>query len=200
MDEKKDDGVQLIADPDVLEAHVLTISPEERNSKEIVRKMTEAGIVDITDGFPARDKQQMWDIIWDLFYKKGISRIPVIGVGQTAAEGASVKVYMFCQPGQKMQHWTLWEELGSPRNVSFTTSIEGFRIDDSPRTVAYLKLPDIDIGEHQESRHTLYLPFGPGSDVGAFYKNHPLLKQFTQEGKEIVKNIFDIEGIEAYGL
>jgi len=199
MGEEKDDGAQLITGLDVPKAQVVTISLEERDSKEIVKKMTEAGIVDITDGFPARDKQQMWDIIWDLFYEKEISRIPIIGVGQTTAEGANVKVYMFCHPGQKIQHWTLWEELGSPKNVSFTTSIEGW-IDDPPSTMAYLKLPDVTIEEYQEPRHTLYLPFGQGSDVAAFYRAHPLSKQFTRAGREIVKNIFDIEGVEAYGL
>jgi len=200
MLEGKDDGVQSITHPDLPKAHVLTIFPEGKGSEEIVEKMTKAGIVDITDGFPAQNEQQVWEIIWNLFFEKGISRIPIIGVEETAAEKTYVKVYMFCQPGRKMQHRTLWEELGRPEDVIFTTSIENFSIDHVPVELPYLELPDITVVKDKRSRHRLYLRLGSGSDVSAFYKDHPLSKGFTQTGRETVKNIFNIGGIKTYGL
>ncbi len=157
------------------------INDPNNTAEMIAQELLNAPYVDVTEGFPARDPQQLLDILLHLM-RKGVSRIPFVGTGDPD-DPASIRVYMLTNSKyQPPMHNNLMDEMGSPVDAIFSTAIEGLDDDSPPTSSAALEL-NID-------GKVSYITFKPGSETT------DIRIGFGNGGKDALQKVFAIPGVK----
>ncbi len=158
------------------------IDPEGKDAVSIAAELIDARTIDISKGFPANDAQQIDKILQELLLSD-VSRMPIVAT----AEG----VFASADP-ELNQHLTLWERLGEPETVQFTTSLESFS-SERPQIGPFIELQNVDRG--YLGWGSIYIPVGKGTDLMALMPTHPVAKPFTKDGKVRLESIFDLPDV-----
>ncbi len=177
---------------------VPVVSHEGKTAAQIAEELIAGQFVEITDGFPVKDTQQLYDVMMRLLSKEFV-RMPVIGISSGQADPIQRVYTMF---DHHAQHKALWDKLGSPPEVNFTTAIGQVTVDIPSDGSPYLILPNVNINLiGGDTRFPAYIPLSTGSVFGLDYeRGHPLSNRFNNIGKMAMKKVFHIPGIEFEGF
>lgn len=162
-------------------------------------RLRQQGFVDITDGLPFKDQQDLFDFVLDSLTKQDIARFPIVALNSETGE----HVYMLLSDNKsrRQEHKTLLDLLGvafnkpdEVSNVSFTTSLEGFHREmraGYSNIELVVRRPG---AKGNDPFETFYLPLGRGSDLSLASK----IALFTPNGREKMAEIFGTIGAKLY--
>lgn len=164
----------------------------EKSLQKTIERLKREKCVEITHGFPARDKHELLALLMH-FFDEAQGRFPIIGVYELETD--ALRTFMLFNPDGQIEHRALWELIVSrfsdkALECAFTTGIKGVS---SKKEKPCLVLEDVRIPDSDVFRD-MFLPLQEGSDLAtvnaAYGGNHPVNKDFTEEGRQMIKAIF----------
>lgn len=139
-------------------------------------------VVEISHGFPARDGQDFFNLMFALLFPHGVSRIPIVGVRQ----GEQTKLYAQFSTGVQ-EHRRL---------------VERAKLDPSKlEVVAVLENLPTRQKRDRNKRLTLNAKIEPNAEVVELHQEIALKSDFythvgwTQKGEDLIKKIFAHIGV-----
>jgi len=145
---------------------------------EKVSKLIRLGVVDISDGFPAQDGDEYFQLLIALL-RAGVSRMPIIGF-KSGSDLTTLTTLMLVS-NQVQEHKQLVGQAGiAEPAIAYTTSIEGIPSSYTNYTNVYAYYLKI-IAEEQER----YQKIGPGSDYYRQSLNNQGIAELTRIFQEI---------------